>query len=179
MKKTFLIFPILIVSLFACQNKPKTVIGKENTPIHDVKPKLMDISSYTGNALIFYAEEYHVDPHVYLILIAEKDSNVFKQQTFDIRKAVQGKCSIYTLIGYARMSRLQTCKEKQILDFEICNIDYKYYVKAWICYAKMIEAMQKRKTPLLTDSCEVRNLFQPDGKDKNSKRLDYKVLKLE
>lgn len=181
MKKSFFILPILIVSFLACQSKPKTEITKKHIPVQEIKPKLMDITSYTGNALIFFAEEYHVDPHAYLFLIDEKDTKVFVSKLFDIRKAIRGKCSIYTNIGYYRMNKLQACKEKQIVDFEICNVDtvYKYYAKVWVSYENMVETRNKRTTPLLTDSCEARNLHSYHFGKKKGKDLEFKILKLE
>lgn len=168
-----LIINVLIFALpfQSCMNNERKDNGLKN--IHD--HKVTNITTYTGNALFFFNKEYHSDPHVYIILISEKDSNVFKQRTFDLPKAVRGKCSIYTYFGYKWAFHLIDSKEKHTLDFDICNVKAEYYIKAWVSYEGFIETKQRRKgKPLITDSCEHRSMYY-DLK-KSLKDIEYKIL---
>jgi|GEM_PF-4472086 len=168
-----LIINLLIFSFFfqSCMNNKRQDIGLKKNPDH----KVIDITTYTGNALIFFDKEYHSDPHVYIILISEKDSNIFKQKAFDIPKAINGKCSIYTYFGYKWAFNLIDSREKETLNFNICNVQAEYYVKTWISYDGFIETRQSRKgKPVISDSCEYRSIYF-DLK-KSRKDIEYKIL---
>jgi len=161
----------LSFSFQSCVNNQRKDNELKKIPVH----KLMNITTYTGNALIFFNREYHSDPHVYVILISEKDSNVFKRKTFNVPKAVLGKCSIYTYFGYKWAFNLIDSKEKDTLNFNICNVKAEFYVKVWISYDGFIETSQRRNgKPLITDSCERRSMYY-DLK-KSRKDIEYKIF---
>jgi hypothetical protein len=168
----FLMLLIIISSSCQKNKSQKTELRKE------IKSKLSNIDTYNGNAIIFFTEKNHADPHVYIIQIEEKSSKVFADKTFDIKSAIRGKCSIFTSIGYYHWNTLWGSKEKQVYKLKICNInpDYIYYVKAWISYKNMVENNRRRTNKLLSDSCAVRNLYYPIG-DKNAKDIEFKILK--
>lgn len=170
--KNLIIYLLIIFFFFqSCMNNQR----KDNELKKIPDNKLIKITTYTGNALIFFNKEYHSDPHVYVILISEKDSNVFKQKTFDVPKAVRGKCSIYTYFGYKWSFNLIDSKEKDTLNFNICNVIAEYYVKVWISYDGFIETRQRRNgKPLITDSCERRSMYYDNKKSR--KDIKYKIF---
>ena len=171
-------FILLIMILSSCQKNKSQKAECKNTTKAEIKPKLSNIGTYNGNALIFFTYKNHADPNVFIVQVEEKNSEIFTDKTFDIKRAVRGKCSIFSLIGYYHWNILWKSKEKQIYDQEICNIDseYKYYVKAWVSYENMVENNRRRKTAFLSDSCTVRNLYYPIGV-KNAKDIEFKILK--
>ncbi len=171
---------VLIPFLFSCNIKQaeKENSGKEK--IH----KVMNITSYTGYALVFFKKtySYHINPHVYLIFIDEKDSSTFRKSTFDIPKAIKGRCSISVAVGNKRINELLQKKGKYVNNFNICNIepDYKYYFKSWISYTGYLENRHHRNwEPILNDSCQRRVIYYdaaPKNKSKERKVIEIKIL---
>jgi hypothetical protein len=172
----FLFLFLFIILLSSCHGNNNKTVSKI-TSRAEIKANLSSINSYNGNALIFFTYKNHADPNVYIIQIEEKKSKIFTDKTFDIKRAIRGKCSIFIYVGIFPWRKLDASKVKQKLDFEICNIDldYNYYVKAWVSYENMVENTRRRETALLTDSCAARNLYYPVGK-KNTKNIEFKIL---
>jgi hypothetical protein len=170
----------LIPFLFSCNKKQAE---KEN-PKKEKISEVMNITSYTGNALIFFKEtySYRINPHVYIIFIDEKDSSIFRKSTFDILKAIKGKCSISVALGNKRINELLTKKGKYVNNFNICNIepDYKYFVKNWISYEGYLENRHHINwMPILNDSCQRRVIYyDADSKNKSKKRkvINIRIL---
>jgi len=169
---------LLIIILSSCQKNKSQKTELKNSFEKEIKSKLSNIDTYNGNAIIFFTEKNHADPHVYIIQIEENSSKVFADKAFDIKSAIHGKCSIFTLIGYYHWNTLWKSKEKHVYKLKICNIDsdYKYYVKAWISYKNMVENNRRRKNELVSDSCAARNLYYPI-RDKNAKDIEFNILK--
>lgn len=138
---------------------------------------LMDITSYTGNAIAFFKDGLQSTSlryFVQLIPISEQDSNVFKMEDFDIYKAAEGKPSFFFNIDYTIYKLYVSEYKKQKID-EICNVtDFlDSYVKVWIDYQDYDDISKERGDTILTDSCAVRELFI----GMNGKLNEFKILK--
>jgi len=85
---------IILISFLACNIEKRNRISNQEP----VKHHVIDITSYTGNAVAFFHEGHDDFYSAYIIPIVEKDSNVFKKKDFDVFKAIIGRCSIFLLL---------------------------------------------------------------------------------
>ena len=180
MRSLIYLYIALIPFLCSCNIKKAE---KENSPKEKIHV-VMDITSYTGNALIFFKEtySYRINPHVYLIFIDEKDSSIFKESTFSISKAINGKCSVSVALGNKRINELLKEQGKHVNNFNICNIepDYKYFYKCWVSYTGYLENRHHINwEPILNDSCQRRVIYYdaaPKDKSKERKVIEIKIM---
>ena len=140
MKFRYILMIVLVTFIFSCNNNQKTT--DKVKCIHN--QKVMDISSYTGNAVAFFDNGHNDFYSAYIIPILEKDSDIFKQKSFDIFNGIKGRCSINFTIDYF-LYDLQNSASKKKLDRIICNVHANYYAKIWISYSKYEELLLKRK----------------------------------
>jgi len=168
MKKQILFLFMLSVFFQSCKTERKSKPESHDLP----KSKVMDITSYTGNAVAFLSVYRGSAQNITFIPVLEKDSDKFKEA--DIFKLIQGRCSIVLHVGDYLRNVLLNSKEKKVLDREICNVDkFEYYVKIWISYKNYEERSYDRKYKLTTDSCSRRYLIpSPNEND----FLEFKVL---
>jgi len=135
--------------------------------------EIMDVTCYTGNALVFFVDG-HIDfKTIYIIPILENDTNIFKRKNFDIYNAIKSQCSIFIPVNDEYLFSIQHSETKRKLDKEICNISGNYYEKIWIKYIDFKEAVSKRKRNIKKDSCEIRTVYN-DGK---GKFVEFKIMK--
>lgn len=168
MKKLFL-FPLtLLLLLQSCKHEQI----KRQKIKHGEISEVMNISSYTGNAVVFFVDGHNDFYSAYFIPILEKDSNVFKKKNFEIFNAIKGRCSINFTIGNY-LYKLQSSESRKKMDRIICNVHADYYAKIWISYKNYEELLTKRKKILKSDSCEIRGVYH----GKKGKLLDFKILK--
>lgn len=168
------IFTFICLFLVSCNEK-----NANNQSIEKAIPQVMDISSYTGNAIAFFVDGiWGGDPGRFtmqLITVEEPDSNIFKQDTFDIIKHVQGRPSIYFSYG-TEIYKLYQNKYKKKYDLDICNIYNKIdaYIKIWISYENYMDVKKETGDTIWTDSCAYRMIdITPNGALK-----EFKVLTL-
>lgn len=119
-------------------------------------PKVMNISSYKGNAVAFFSVKRGSAQSIIIIPVLEKDSDKFKRK--DVFELVKGRCSINISIGDYLRNSLINCKQKKVLSVLLCNANSDYYARIWINYKNYNEQTLKRKTQLTTDSCACRDL---------------------
>lgn len=170
----------LIIFFSSCQTKQK----KNDKLQNNVVSKPVNLTSYVGNALIFFQENYtgyERGPYAKLILVDEKDSCVFKNRNFDVQEAIKGKCCITIFFGYDVIPLLKN-KSKQEVKFRICNIpsDYNFYLKCWVNYAGYIESKKYPNRKLNPkDSCDQTCIIYPymkSNKNRKIRKLVYKIL---
>lgn len=170
MKKYILfLFSLTLSMLFQSCNHAQ--INKQNAKQPSIT-KIMDISSYKGNSVVFFVKGHNDFYSAYIIPIMEKDSNVFKKDDFDVFNATMGRCSISIYIGYI-LYDLQNSETKKKLDRKICNVHADYYAKIWISYQDYEELLTKREKVLKSDSCEIRSVTHGN----KGKLLEFKILK--
>lgn len=170
MKTNRIIF-LLVFSLlfFTCKQQKKKDEKVKYAP-------LMDITSYTGNAVAFFKDGLQYNPHrfsVQIIPISEKDSNVFKQDNFGIYEAIKNKPSYFFNIDY-KIYDLYASNQKRKLERKICNIDnlIDTYIKVWVSYQNYEDISKARGEKIITDSCSVREIYIGH----NGKLNEFKVL---
>jgi len=171
MKEKVLFGVILLISFLSCNTEKRY---KKVIPV-PIKHHVMDITSYTGNAVAFFHEGHDYFYSVYIIPIEEKDSNIFKKKDFDVFKSIIGQCSIYFTIGYD-LYKLQASDSKKKLNQKVCNVytdrNTEYYIKVWISYKDYVESKEKRKKVLTSDSCEIRDAHRRT----KGKLLEFNIL---
>ena len=153
MRKLIGMFIAYCICFVSCTNsKKKTETKRDNSR------EIMDVTNYTGNAVAFFSPGDQNSETISIIPVAEKDSNIFKQD--DIYKSVKGKCAIRIMVGDSiRQRLLLNSPEKKSLSSEICNVpDDVYYAKVWVSYKGYLENKPKSKFVNNSDSCSVRVL---------------------
>lgn len=161
-----LIFSLLV---FSCREQTKKEQKVNYAP-------LMDVTSYTGNAVAFFRDSLQYSNNrfgVQLVPVSELDSNIFKQENFDVFKAIKNKPRFTFDIG-DEIYKLYVCKQKKKYNHKICNISDKYnsYVKIWISYQNYEDISKARGIKITTDSCSVREIFIGH----NGKLNEFKIL---
>ena len=167
----YFIFLCTLSLLVLSQSCNHDHINKQKTK-HLSIPEIVDISSYKGNAVVFFVKGHNDFYSAYIIPILEKDSNVFKKDDFDVFNSIIGRCSISIYIGYI-LYDLQNSETKKKLVRKVCNIHADYYAKIWINYQDYEELLAKRKKVLKSDSCEIRSVTHGN----KGKLLEFKILK--
>lgn len=164
--------------LFSC-NKPIT----KNDNNNGTKNDSINVTSYTGNAIVFlqedYTENYSV-PHVKFFFVNNVDSTVFKQNQFDVRKYISGKLCISIALNY-KLNFFLKSKYKHKVDFKVCNISpaYKYYIKCWISYSGYEESPKYHNRKLNSqDTCYQTAIIYDNFSKKGSsgKQIEYRIL---
>ena len=168
-----IIFILICLSVLSCKEK-KT----NNLLVEKTLPPIMDITSYTGNVVAFFTDSIWsgVDHYtMQLITIQETDSNIFKQDTFDLVKHVKGKPSLYFSYG-TEIYKLYKSKYKKKYDLNICNVYKKSnaYIKLWISYENYLDIKKELGDTILTDSCAYRMISDGPG----AVLKEFKILTL-
>lgn len=169
MKKLIVLIFILLVLFQSCNFERKNKQEVKYLPV----PKVMDISSYKGNAVAFFSSKRGNAQSITIIPVLEKDSNKFK--TTDVFESIKGRCSINISIGDHLRNTLIYCRQKKVLNRVLCNANSNYYAKIWINYKDYNEQTLKRKRQLTTDSCTCRDL---GGYKKGGGLIEFKILTL-
>lgn len=167
--KKYNLFLLVFVSIVSCKQSSKT-IDKVNVT------SLMDITNYKGNAVVFFRDGVMTGADRFtmqLIPLPNQDTNIVKQDTFDIYKAIKGRPSIFFTNGDI-IYKLYMNKQKKELKRNICNISDKNdsYVKVWISYKNYEDILKAKGEKILTDSCSVREIFIGH----NGKLDEFKIL---
>ena len=152
MKLFYFILVAIVVS--SCQNEHDSHHGKFN------QDHYIEVSNYTGNALVFYSIKT-MGYKVFIIPVAEKDSNVFVKR--DIDSLSKGRPSLQISFGDDYLNCLKADTNREILMNSICNIpryDTLFYSRVYISYKNLAEIpiLQTNKKGIETyerqpDSC--------------------------
>jgi len=169
MKKQILLTFLFFVLFQSCNFERKNNQDEK----YDSVPKVMNISSYKGNAVAFFSFKRGNGQSITIIPVLERDSNKFK--TKDVFELIKGRCSINISIGDHLRNVLINCKQKKVLTRVLCNVNSDYYVKIWINYKDYNEQTLKRKKLLITDSCACRDL---GGYNNGGGLIEFKILTL-
>lgn len=157
--------------------------AKENKQVDNTYIKSINVTSYTGYALVFFQGNYSEGcsvPHVKMILIDNMDSVLFKQKSFNVQKSITGKLCITTAMNNS-VDFFKQNKYKHKVDFNICNIPqaYNYYVKCWISYSGYEESPKFHNRKLhSSDTCFQTAIIYDNFSKSGSKGklVEYKIL---
>jgi hypothetical protein len=167
-KLFFLIISILLISCKEPHNADLIIKSKS----------IIDVTKYTGNAMVFFNEEICGD-RLYVIPVIGVDNNIFKK--IDVLKAIEKSLCIQMHLDRKRFLSILNDKSKSLLMHKVCNLpcDSMYYSRVFISY-KNYESMvlwhyDKNhnivKVNNYADSCSTKVIMETDSSEIRSFRI--------